>query len=145
MARVKILFPASAPIFSTKIPVGIRDINYGGHVGNDSLLGILHEARVRWLRASGYTELDVHGVSLIMADAMLVYKGEAFYGDLLNCDIHVVDVTRAGFDLLYRMDTTRDGVVEPVLECKTGMVCFNYHTRRVAAMPGPMRDWLMDE
>ena len=45
MGRVKIKFPAENPLFITTIHVRIGDINYGGHVGNDAILSIIHEAR----------------------------------------------------------------------------------------------------
>ena len=49
MPRVKVALPATFP-FRTEIPVRITDLNYGGHLGNDALLGLLHEARVHFLR-----------------------------------------------------------------------------------------------
>ena len=54
MARIKIAVPPQFT-FSTQIPVRITDINYGGHLGNDALLALLHEARVQFLRRYGYT------------------------------------------------------------------------------------------
>ena len=48
MARIKLDLPERFP-FSTELRVRITDVNYGGHMGNDSLLGLLHEARVRFL------------------------------------------------------------------------------------------------
>jgi acyl-CoA thioester hydrolase len=45
MPRVKIELPESWT-FRTDIPIRITDINYGNHMGNDSFLGILHEARM---------------------------------------------------------------------------------------------------
>ena len=48
MAKVKIELPEDF-IFKTEIPVRISDINYGGHLGNDSLLSIVQESRVKFL------------------------------------------------------------------------------------------------
>ena len=39
----------------------IRDINYGNHMDHLALLNYLHETRVRFLRKSGYSEIDVDG------------------------------------------------------------------------------------
>ena len=36
----------------------------------------------------GYDELNAGGVALIMADVMIAYRGEAFYGDLLNVRLY---------------------------------------------------------
>ena len=48
MARTKIDAPES---FSNTISLALRisDINYGGNVGNDSILSLLHEARIQYL------------------------------------------------------------------------------------------------
>lgn len=48
MPRVKVALPVSFP-FTTQLPVRITDINYGAHLGNDALLGLLHEARIHFL------------------------------------------------------------------------------------------------
>ena len=67
MARIKIDLPQNFS-FRTEIPVRITDINYGGHAGNDTILSLIHEARMQFLANSGYSELNFEGTSLIMAD-----------------------------------------------------------------------------
>src|SRR5690349_6808145 len=101
--RVKIAFPDRSPIAQLAIPVRIGDINYGGHVGNDAILSIIHEARMQWLAAAGYTELIIDGHGLIMADVMIAYRGESFYGDRMEVALYVADLTPRSFDLLYRV------------------------------------------
>ena len=49
MARVKLEVPSTFS-FQTTIPIRITDVNYGGHVGNDSILSILHEIRIQFLK-----------------------------------------------------------------------------------------------
>ncbi len=80
MSRIKIICPNHF-VFSTSIPVHITDLNYGAHVGNDNVLSFLHEARVRYLQSIGYTEFNMEGIGLIMADAALIFKNEMYYGD----------------------------------------------------------------
>ncbi len=142
MARVKITFPDHDPLFRTTIPVRIGDVNYGGHVGNDAFLSLVHETRMRWLRQAGYDELNAGGVSLIMADVMIAYKAEAFYGDELEVVLYADEVTNASFDLLYHFSTMRDGVLRDVIHAKTGMICFDYQVRRVSPMRGVLRTLL---
>ncbi len=112
-------------------------MNYGNHLGNDALLSIVHEARVQFLAIKGYNELDIGGCGLIMADAMIVYKGESYYGDTLKVEIFVDELTRFSFDLLYKVTTIRavDQVVE-IAHVKTGMVCYDYAQKKVVALPG---------
>lgn len=132
MSRLKIELPDAFP-FSTKIPVRIGDINYGGHLGNDALLSILQESRVQMLRQHGWNELDVDGVGLIMTDAAIVYKSEAFYGDVLTIEIAVTDFTSAGCDVVYRVTNTTTGRL--VAQAKTGIAFFDYSSRKIAAIP----------
>jgi acyl-CoA thioester hydrolase len=139
MARVKINFPDHDPLFRTTIPVRIGDINYGGHVGNDSFLSLVHEVRMQWLRSKGYDELNAGGVSLIMADVMIAYKAEAFYGDELEAEVYAGEITNTSFDLLYCFSTMRNGGRNDVLHAKTGMICFDYQARRIRPMTDPLR------
>ncbi|MEK6756777.1 MAG: thioesterase family protein, partial [Bacteroidota bacterium] len=82
MARVELELPERFH-FSVEIPLRITDINYGGHLGNDALLSLLHEARVQFLRHHGFTEMNIDRRSIIMADAVILYKSEGFYGDVV--------------------------------------------------------------
>ena len=125
MSRVKIKFPDQNPLFSTSIPVRISDINYGNHLGNDSVLSIIHEARMQMLCQWGYTELKAAGTSLIMGDVMIAYKGEAYYGEQLSVRIYAVEFTERSFDLLYDITTERGGQLTKIAHANTGMVCFD--------------------
>jgi acyl-CoA thioesterase FadM len=135
MPRIKIQLPEQFN-FSTEIPVRISDLNYGGHVGNDTVLTLIHEARVQFLRFHQYTELDIEGVSLIMGDAALEFKAESFYGDSIRIFVTAGDFSRVGFDLYYKLVRTSDGAI--IATGKTGMVCFNYTTRKVVSVPEPV-------
>lgn len=143
MSRVKIKFPEQKPLYTAAIPVRIGDVNYGGHVGNDALLSIVHEARMQMLAASGYSELNAAGNSLIMADVMIAYKGEAFYGDVLSVQLYTEELGSISFDLLYHITTTRDGILHQIAHCKTGMVCFNYEIRKTVVMTDGLRQFLL--
>ena len=60
MARIRIELPGTFK-FSANIPVRITDLNYGGHVGNDTILSIIHEARAQFLKNYDYSEKDSRG------------------------------------------------------------------------------------
>lgn len=134
MARIKIAHPDNFS-FSTTLPVRITDINYGGHLGNDAILSLVHEARVQFLSSLGYSEMNVEGCGLIMADVAVEFKSEAFYGDLLKVSVTATDMSRVGFDLVYKLEKAgmQDAVVIAI--AKTGMICFNYEARKVMALP----------
>lgn len=135
MPRVKLKFPEQQSLFFTKIPLRISDMNYGNHLGNDKVLSLVHEARVQFLHALGYTEMDIGGCGLIMSDAIVVFKKESFYGDVLYIPIYIGEINAHSFDLFYKLVKKKDGLVVPVAEVKTGMVCFDYITRKVCSLP----------
>lgn len=132
MPRIKIEIPDKI-IFSTEIPVRISDINYGGHLGNDSLLSIIHEARVRFLYHLNYSESNVEGVGIIMIDSAVQYKAESFYGDVLLVEITINDFTAIGCDFVYRI--TNKNTSKEIAIAKTGVVFFNYEKRKTVPVP----------
>ncbi len=132
MARIKIELPQKF-IFRTEIPLRITDINYGGHLGNDSLLSIIHEARVRFLKNLEYSESNVEGSGIIMIDAGVQYKSEGFYGDELLVEIAVNDITGIGCDFVYRI--TNKNTLKEIALAKTGIVFFNYEKRKTSPVP----------
>jgi acyl-CoA thioester hydrolase len=136
MARVKVALPDAFP-FTTEIPVRITDLNYGGHLGNDALLGLLHEARVHFLRSLGLdSDYDpVSKLGLIMVDVAIEYKGEAFYGDTLRFDMAATDANKYGFDVLYHVHNQAG---KEIARAKTGMLCFDYNVRKLRLLPAEL-------
>ncbi len=131
MNRIKIELPRTFP-FSTKIKIRITDLNYGGHVGNDSFLSLIHEARQQFLRFYGYEELKFEGVGLIMADAALEYKAELNYDDEVEIFVAATDFTTRGFDLYYKIELEGNIIA---CKAKTGMLCFDYEKKKVVSVP----------
>jgi len=119
--------------FSKEITVRTTDLNYGGHLGNDTLLSLVHEARVAFLAKYGFSEKNCGGVSLILADIAVVYQNEAFAGDVLRFEVTAGEPTRCGFRLFYRI--TRPTDQETISLVENGIVCFDYQTRTIKSLP----------
>jgi 4-hydroxybenzoyl-CoA thioesterase len=137
MARVEIELPERF-LYRTEIPVRIDDINYGGHLGNDAVLSIVHEARVRFFTSHGFTELELeHGVGIILADAALVYRAEGLHGMTLAVEVAAADVRTRTCDLLYRLTDTATG--REIARAKTGLLFFDYGARKLTSMPKAFR------
>jgi acyl-CoA thioester hydrolase len=134
MARIKIEVPEHFS-FSTLLPVRITDLNYGGHVGNDKILTFAHEARMRFLAQKGFTEMDIAGAGLIMADAMIEFKKEIFYGDEILVSVTVSAFSRAGFDLVYLFEKISGNQRTLLAVVKTAMVCYDYKLKKIVTMP----------
>src|SRR5258707_15523702 len=134
MPRIKLTLPEHFS-FSTEIPVRITDLNYGGHVGNDSVLSLIHELRVQFLRHHGYQELDMAGVGLIMADVTIEFRAELFYGETLRGSIAAAEFSRVGFDLFYKLEKFTNEKWVAVSFARTGMVCYDYKLKKITPVP----------
>jgi len=137
MARIKIDLPEKFE-FLTDIQVCISNINYGGHLGNDSLLSLIHEARIRFLNNYGFTESNIDGVGIIMVDTAIIYKSESFHGDILVFEVTVGDIGKVGCDFYFRVTNKESG--KEVAYAKTGIVFFDYEQRKVINTPGIFKE-----
>lgn len=136
MARVAIELPERFE-FRTELPVRVTDLNFAAHVGHDRLLSLTHEARAQLFAAHGWTELDVEGVGIAIADVAAVYLAEARYGMTLVVELAVRDVRSRACDVYYRL-TRRDTGAE-IARVKTGIVFLDYRTGKVAHVPDAFR------
>ncbi len=132
MARIKLKLPEKF-IFSTFINVRITDINYGGHLGNDSVLSLIHEARVRFLADKGFTESNIDGIGIMMTDAVIQYSSQGFYGDKIRIDVTVGEFSDTNCDLFYRFVNTENEKI--IVKAKTNIVFYNYENNRVSKIP----------
>lgn len=134
MRRIKLELPEHFS-FLTQIPIRITDINYGGHAGNDSILAMLHEARIQFLQQFAYNEKDFAGVGLIMNDVVIEFKKELFYGDVVDVAVTANAFERVSFDIVYKLTTHRNGKHIIAATAKTGMVCFDYNSKKIISVP----------
>lgn len=141
MPRIQLELPEKF-IFETDLTIRASDINYGGHVGNDRILTLMQEARILFYRSVGFKdELSFEGnVGHLIADAVLLYKAEAFLGDIITVKITASDFNKYGFDMYYQIINKESG--KEIARGKTGMVCYDYVRKKVTAVPGVLRDKL---
>jgi len=138
MSRIKIELPDKS-FFETIVPIRITDLNYGNHVGNDTILSILHEARVQWLSNFGYAELNFGGVGLIMSDAAVEFKNEIFYGEKIIASVVADEFSKFSFEIYYKLEKETNDKRILVVVAKTGMVCYDYSARKIAGVPEEIR------
>lgn len=134
MPRIKLEMP-TVFFIAVKIPVRITDINYGNHVGNDAFVGIIHEARLKWLQQYGYTELNIDGAGLIMSDLIIEFRNESFYGDTIEVKIGAGETGKVNFDLYYQLSSLRNDKLILLANAKTGMICYDYMHKKVIGIP----------
>lgn len=132
MARITLDFNGEI-IFTAILEVRVSDINYGGHLGNDRLVAILQEARVKWLRSLGYSsELNIEKLGLIQADLCVQYKLESHLGDVLQVHLAITNISKVGFELNYQV--LKDDSIVVAIASST-LVFYDYSRSKVASIP----------
>ena len=137
MARLQLSFPEDQWYYSTQLTVRVTDINAGNHLGNDSMISMISEARARFLFEYGVSEADRDGNGIIVTDLATTYRAEAHARDQLMFEVGVMDFNKYGGDIIFRVSRPRDNTL--VAMAKSGFVFFNYKTSQVVAMPDDFR------
>lgn len=134
MNRIKIALPENF-LFSTTLTIRVTDLNYGGHVGNDSFLSLIQEASQQFLRSHGYEELSIAGFGLIMADVAIQFKRELNYGNQVKISVAADAFDKLGFDLFYKLELINGEETILAGKAKTGMLCFDYEQKMKVSVP----------
>ena len=123
--------------FATRITVEVGHLNYGNHLANDAVLRIAHEARLRFLAAHGCSETNAFGPGLIMADAAVQYRAQAFHSEELLIQVALGQIGKAGFPFFAKLTRLSDQAEIARVQC--GMVFFNYAAQRIERTPAAFR------
>jgi acyl-CoA thioesterase FadM len=137
MARLTLEFPDDHFIFSTLMSVRVTDINAGNHLGNDSMISMISEARARFLYEYGVRETEGDGTGIIVTDLATTYRAEAHARDQLVFEVGVMDFNKYGGDIVFRITRPSDNTL--VAMAKYGFVFFNYRVKQVVPMPEDFR------
>jgi acyl-CoA thioester hydrolase len=139
MARTK-LTEQETYEFQCSLHVRPQDINYSGHVGNDSLISLVGAARAIALHSMDLSELDLGDgrTGIIMADLQVSYRGEAFLFDELHVDSHFGEIGRSSFRIFHRV-RKGDKLIALV---ETSFAAYDYPARKIAPVPGRFLDAL---
>lgn len=131
MSRLKI--PKQENIhFTTNLSVQVNHLNYGGHLGNDQVLTICHEARCLFYESFGYQEMNIEGYGTLMVDAAIQFINQAFRGDVLTIAISAHAFTPCRFELYYSLQKEKEIDIARV---NTGIVCFDYQNQELVKIP----------
>ena len=138
MGRVEVDF-AGPVLFTCELEVRVSDLNYGNHLGHDSLVSLLHEARVRFFARHGMAELDVDGLATMIVSLAVRYRGEAFLGDRLAIAIAAGEIGSRAVELRYRI-VRSDG--RHIADAATSLVLYDRVAARVGRVPARLHDLL---
>lgn len=132
MGRITVAVPDQFG-FAMEMDVPIAFINRGNHLGNDSLVSCLNEARLAYMQARFGDPYTVDGAAMINADLAVEYRAEAYHGDRLRIEVAANDFHRYGCDFVYRVSCVGDGRL--VALAKTGMLLFDFDKKKLQEAP----------
>jgi len=114
--------------------IEVTDLNYGKHLGNDALVGILHRARVHFLHRLGAREdnLGDGKTGILLTDLVVNYKEEGLLFDKIVVESSIGEVRPKGFRIFHRISTEHN---RTIALAETGIVGFDYKNRRVTKIP----------
>ena len=119
--------------FSYKKTLTFRDINYGGHLGNDAVVAIAQEARIALLRQLGGREKDLGDgrTGIIMIDLAVMYSAEGYQFDELEVLSHIGETTDTAFRIFQHFVRGEDTVAT----VESGFVGYDYGSHSVERLP----------
>ncbi|MCP4021228.1 MAG: acyl-CoA thioesterase [Desulfobacteraceae bacterium] len=120
-------------IFETELEVRMADINPAHHVGNDTFISFLQEARVQFFEFLGFPMVGQDKKGFIIADLAVSYKSQAFYKNRLKFEVGAGEFNKHGCDIFYKVTNIKTG--DPVILAKTGVVFFDYVKNEVVDIP----------
>ncbi len=135
MARVSLSFPEDQFCYETRLAVRVTDINGAQHLGNDSMISMISEARARFLFDHGIADDREDHIDIIVTDLATMYRAEAYARDELLFEVGVMDFNRYGGDIIFRITRPADDTL--IAMAKSGFVFFDYHLKKVVSMPAP--------
>lgn len=132
MPRIK-LQEQSAYEFHYDLQVQVGHLNYAGHLGHDSVVSIVHEARVHMFHVLGVIETNLgdNRAGIIMGDLAVTYFSEGHLFDKLRVDSHVGEMGRSGFRIFHRV-MKGENLIALV---ETGLMAYDYTLQAIVPVP----------
>lgn len=115
------------------IPLSVRacDLNYSGHVGYQNFFIFFQEARIAYLNQFGFSELDIGGYGMIIAESNCKYRQEMYLNQqfLIGCRVHKLK------SKLFIMDYQIESEEKICAEGFTKNFCYDYKAKKVVKLP----------
>ncbi len=117
-------------IFQFNLTTRITDMNYGNHLAATAMPSMMHQVRLKFLQAQGFSEFDIGGPGLVVSDIYVHYQSEVFFDEELLFRLGVESVDKYSADFVYQVyNQTRQ---RPVAIAKERIIFFDYQKKRVA-------------
>ncbi|EHI12731.1 acyl-CoA thioesterase [Mycolicibacterium thermoresistibile] len=128
--------------FTTPVPVRWSDIDMYQHVNHATMVTILEEARVPFLRPA--FEPDIATTGLLIAEVKVGYKGQLRLADSpLQVTIWVNRLRAVDFTLGYEVRSVlADPDSKPAVIAETQLAAFHIEEQRLLRLTPPQREYL---
>jgi acyl-CoA thioester hydrolase len=133
MERVRLEFPEAKIVHRHPLTVRVTDMNYGRHLGHDTLVSLLHEARIQALGALGLTEWDLGGYPSVVADLAVQYQSEARWPDALVVETAILAPSGKAITVYHRVCHAEGG--RPVATARLNLMLMDPETGHPVAVP----------
>jgi acyl-CoA thioester hydrolase len=128
------------------VEVRFADTDAMGHVNNAVYLTYIEIARAAYYEtATGHPlPLGVHGAEegMILADARIVFRAPAFYGETVTVETRVTGLGRTSFTMDHRITapTSRYADARLIAVAESVLVTYDYVAARPIPLPGALVD-----
>ena len=119
--------------FSVSLTVRISDLNYANHVGYQNYLSYFQESRLAYLNAMGFSEMDIGGCGIVVAEALCRYKRELFLYDSIQIGCRINQLRSKGFRCEHQI--RRQGIL--CAEGYTDCLSYDHGLKAVVKLPEP--------
>tara|TARA_R110000868_G_scaffold380784_4_gene647007 strand:+ start:6186 stop:6614 length:429 start_codon:yes stop_codon:yes gene_type:complete len=136
MAKLN-LEPIKQSLFKTNIMVHSAHINAGNHLGHDSLVSLIQEAREQLFNSFGVSEYGGDGFGIMIGNISVEYLNEAQLDDELEFKLGLGKLGHSSFELLYQI--YNQDHIEIARALTTSIVC-DLKTRKSIAIPNKVLD-----
>ncbi|WP_163930834.1 thioesterase family protein [Paraferrimonas sp. SM1919] len=132
MKRSK-LQPLAKYRFYFKTHVRITDLNYANHLGHDTMVTLLHEAKAQMFKALDVSDNDLGDgkTGYVMADLQMNYLHESFAFDELEIYSDIEEISNRSFRIFQAI--YKDSNLIALGE--SGCVSFDFEKRQAVAIP----------
>ena len=133
MERIRLEFPTERVMHRHPLSVRITDMNYGRHLGHDTLVSLLHEARIQAFGSLGLTEWDMGGYPSVVADLAVQYQSEARWPDALVVETAIPPPQGKALVVYHRVCHAEGG--KPVATARLNVMLVDPAAGRPVAIP----------
>lgn len=118
-------------IFMSNITVLVNHLNYGNHLGYDSVLSIVQEVRMRYLRTLQLSEVSIEGdIGYLVTKVNVEYKQEAFHGDELIVKLFINNISPLSMELASIIENSKTKKIVAI--CITKHLFYNYKLKKIS-------------